>query len=144
MALAAVKFYAYVQNQSNGVINFSSDVFKLLLTANQPVTATNALYGDITGEVATGGGYTLGGVAATTTSAGQTGGVEKLILSVTSPTWTGTGSGFGPFRYIVLYDSTPATKPLLLWWDYGASVTVTSGQSFAILADAVNGVIQIA
>ena len=95
-------------------------------------------------SLANGSGYTTGGAACTTTSSTQTGGVEKLIISAASPTWTATGS-MGPFRYAVLYDTTPSSplKPLIGWWDYGSSITLSSSQTFTVTFDAVNGVLQL-
>lgn len=138
------KFNAFVQEIANGNINLASDTLKLLLTNTAPV-ATNTLYGDISAnELASGAGYTTGGAAVTTVSSTQTGGIEKLIVSAANPTWTATGS-MGPFRYAVLYDTTPTTplKPLIGYWDYGASITLASGQTFTATFDATNGVLQI-
>ena len=49
----------------------------------------------------------------------------------------------GPFRYAVLYNSTPASGNLIGWYDYGAAVTVTLGNSFQVQFDAVNGVLTL-
>lgn len=138
------KFNALVQTFANGTINLATDTLKVMLTNTAPV-ATNSVYGDISAnELASGAGYTTGGAAITTTSSTQTGGVEKLIIAAANPTWTATGS-MGPFRYAVLYDTTPTSplKPLVGWWDNGSSVTLTTGQTFTVTYDATNGVLQI-
>ena len=51
----------------------------------------------------------------------------------------------GPFRYVVMYDNTATTplKPLIGWWDYGSSITLSSGDTFTVQLDAVNGVLQM-
>jgi hypothetical protein len=139
------KFNAFVQYLANGGMNFSTDALKLLLTNTAPV-ATNGLYGDISAnELANGNGYTTGGATVTTVSSSQTGGIEKLTVSAANPTWTASGS-MGPFRYAVLYDTTPTTplKPLIGYWDYGTSITLAAGQTFTATFDATNGVLQIA
>jgi hypothetical protein len=139
------KFNAFVAELSAGNFNFGSDAMKVLLTNTAPV-ATNTLYGDISAnELANGNGYVTGGAAVTLTSNGQTAGVEKYIASVANPTWTATGS-MGPFRYTVIYDTTPTTplKPLVGWWDYGSSITLTVGQTFTVTFDPTNGIFQIA
>ena len=113
----------------------------MLLTNTAPV-ATNTLYGDISGnEVASGNGYTTGGNSAALTSWTQTSGVAKLILA-NPATWTASGGTIGPFRYAVLYDTTPTSplKPLIGWYDYGSSVTLASGEQFQVAFDATNGV----
>jgi hypothetical protein len=44
----------------------------------------------------------------------------------------------------VLYNSTAASGNLIGWWDYGAAVTVTLGNSFQVQTDQTNGVLQLA
>lgn len=130
------KFNAWVQNLCNGGINLSSDTCKVMLTNTLPV-ATNSLYADVSGSEITGGGttgYTTGGVSVTAPSSTQTAGLQTFTGTIASPTWTAGASGMGPFRYFVIYDSTPSSplKPLLGWWDYGSSLTLTVGQTFTI------------
>jgi hypothetical protein len=138
------KFNAFAQTLANGTINLATDTVKVMLTNTLPV-ATNSLYADVSGtELANGNGYTTGGATCTVTSSTQTGGVEKYIVSAASPTWTASGS-MGPFRYIILYDTTATTplKPLIGWWDYGSAVTLSTTQTFTVQFDATNGVLQI-
>lgn len=128
MAAAYNKFNLTSQDLSEGVINFASDVFKVMLTNTAPV-ATNHLYGDISGnELANGNGYTTGGISSAVT-VGNASGTETW--TATAVTWTASGS-MGPFRYVVFYDTTPTSplKPLVGWWDYGSSVTLNSGETF--------------
>jgi len=100
-------------------------------------TAVNAAAGTIT-EVANGNGYTTGGNSTTTTSATQTGGTFKLVL--TSPAvWTASGAGF-TFQYAVLTDSTTGTN--VGYWDYGSSQAVAAGETVTVTLDATNGVFQ--
>lgn len=123
------KFNAFVANIANGLLNLASDTPKIMLTNTLPV-ATNSVYTDIsTNELANGNGYTTGGATVTVTSSTQTSGVLNWIIQ--SVTFTATGS-MGPFRYVVLYDSSASTKTLIGWWDYGSSLTLTSGQSFTV------------
>lgn len=46
--------------------------------------------------------------------------------------WTATAGGFGPVRYVVLYNDTAANDELICWWDYGSSVTVNDGETFTV------------
>ena len=120
-------------------INAGSDAWKVALTNRAPVVASDATLTDAT-EISAGNGYTAGGNAATTTSSAQTGGVYKLILA--SPTaWTASGGSMGPFRYAVLYDSTP--NNLIGYWDYGSAVTLGVGESFTVSLDGTNGVFSV-
>jgi len=136
------KFQIFVQNLANGVHNLGSDSLKIALTNTAP-TATNTIFSNIT-EIAAGNGYTAGGATVTVTTSTETSGTYSLIGSAANPTWTASGS-VGPFRYVVLYDSTPTTplKPLIGYWDYGSNLTLSTGNTFTVAFDAVNGIIQI-
>jgi hypothetical protein len=135
------KFNQFVQNVNNGVHNFASDTLKVMLTNTAPA-ATNAVLTDIT-EISAGNGYTAGGATVTVSSSTQSGGVYKLIGSAASPTWTASGA-VGPFRYVVLYDATPTSplKPLVCYWDYGSNLTLASSDTFTVVFDATNGILQ--
>lgn len=139
---AGNKFQIFVQNLANGVMNFSSDTFKLMLSDTVPV-ATNTVYSNIT-EIGAGNGYTTGGAAVTLTSSTEASGTYKYIATAANPTWTASGGAIAQFRYMVLYDTTPGTKPLVAWWDYGSEVNLSSGQTFVATLDSVNGVFQLA
>jgi hypothetical protein len=133
------KFNIFVQDVGNGVHNLSSNACKVMLTNTAP-SASNAVFADIT-EIAAGNGYTAGGNAASITSYTQTSGTAKLILADPA-TWTASGGSIGPFRYAVLYNSTPTSplKPLIGYWDYGSSVTLAAGETFTVDLDQSNGV----
>lgn len=133
------KFNQFVADITLKVHNFSTDTLKIMLTNTAPV-ATNQVKTDIT-EIAAGNGYTAGGAAATLVSNGQTGGTEKLVLNNAS--WTAAGGSIGPFRYAVLYNATAASGNLISWWDFGAALTLTAGNSFQVTLDPTNGTLQI-
>lgn len=137
---AGNKFNQFVQDLANKKHDLSADTFKVMLTNVAPI-ATNAVFADLT-EIAAGSGYTAGGTAATITSSTQTGGILKWILQ--NVVFTASG-GVGPFRYAALYNSTQTSplKPLIAWWDYGASQSLLSGDTFTVSFDASNGVLQI-
>ena len=121
-------------------MNSGSDTWKIALAAT--VNSADTTFTPGTTDLATSGGYTAGGTAVTITSATQTGGTYKLVL--TSPsTWTATGGGF-TFRYVILWDSTTSTP--VGYWDYGSSVVMngTNGDTFTVTLDATNGVFQVA
>lgn len=137
------KFNAFAAYLPNGAVALAGDTLKVMLTNTIPL-ATNAVYGDISGnELGSGNGYTTGGATVTTTSSTQTSGTYKYLASLANPTWTATGA-MGPFRYAVMYDSSAATKVLIGWWDYGSALTLSSTNTFTITLDATNGVFQLA
>ena len=133
------KFNSFVQQLAQGQMNLNSDTLKVMLTATQPV-ATNTQKSNIT-EIAAGNGYTAGGAVAAFVSGGDTAGLYRLILS--SPSWTASGGNIGPFEWAVLYDATSTNGDLIGWWDYGTSITLTNGNTFAVALDPTNGVLTL-
>ena len=140
MSIALTKVYAFVENLGGVPMNLKTDQFKIALTDTAPTTAT-ALYANITSPIA--GTNLSGGTPfnVTTTSATQTSGTMKLLLAQLTLTATGA---VGPFRYVVLYDSTATGQPVIGWYDYASEVTMASGDTFLVGFDTTNGVITIA
>lgn len=133
------KFNAFVADVANKVHNLGSDTLKIMLSNTAPA-ATNAVKTDVT-EIAAGNGYAAGGAAVTITSSAQSSGLYKLIGN--NVTFTASGGTIATFRYAVIYNSTAASGNLIGWWDYGATVSVTSGNSFQVQLDPVNGILQL-
>ena len=130
-----VKYTAAIEPLLEG-INAGTDAWKVALAAT--VNAADTTFTAGTTDLATGGGYTAGGNAASTTTATQTAGTYKLVLASPS-VWTATGAGF-TFRYAILWDSTTSTP--VAYWDYGSSQAVAAGETVTITLDATNGVFQ--
>lgn len=124
------KFDCFVTDLVNGVYtNLDSDTIKAMLTNSEPVV-TNTVYANIT-QIANGNGYTTGGVDISATYSEASG--VGTMGSADYVEWTASGS-MGPFRYVVLYDDTVASpaKPLIGWYDYGASLTLAAGEKFRV------------
>lgn len=136
------KFQAFAEHLAEGVHNLQSHTLKVMLTNTAPL-ATNSLKADIT-EIAAGNGYVAGGVTVSVTSSAQSAGTYKLVIA--DAVITGSGGSFGPYRYAVLYNDTPASplKPLIGWWDYGSSITTLDLESITIDFDPSTGVLTIA
>jgi hypothetical protein len=130
-----VKYTAAIEPLLEG-INAGTDAWKVALAST--VNAADTTFTAGTTDLATGGGYTAGGNAASITSAAQTSGTYKLVLASPS-VWTATGAGF-TFRYAILWDSTTSTP--VAYWDYGSSQAVAAGETVTITLDATNGVFQ--
>lgn len=147
------KFNAFVENVAEKVHDLGSDALKIMLTNTAPNAAdvtfdtstdlrleatSNAL------DLVTGGGYTAGGAAVTVTASSQAAGTYKLVAN--DVVFTAT-TGFGPFRYAVLYNNTAgaaSARPLIGWWDYGSAVTLLALETFTVDLDQAAGVLTIA
>lgn len=133
---AYVKYTAAIEPLLEA-INSQSDTWKVALAATVNVADTTFTAG--TTDLATGGGYTAGGNAATLASASQTAGTFKLTLN--SPAiWTASGAGF-TFRYAILWDATQNVP--VAYWDYGSSQTVAATETVTVTLDSANGVFQV-
>jgi len=135
------KFNSFVEALAEKKHDLGADTLKVMLTNAAPV-ATNAVKADLT-EISAGNGYTAGGNTASVTSSAQTSGTYKLVLGDPA-TWTASGGSIGPFRYAVLYNDTAASDELIGWWDYGSSITLAAGESFAVDFDPTTGVLTLA
>ncbi len=134
------KFQSFVEALAEKVHNLGSDTLKVMLTNVAPV-ATNTVKANLT-EIAAGNGYTAGGTQATISSSAQTAGTYKLVLA--DVVFTASGGSIADFRYVVLYNDTALNDELIGWWDYGSTVTLTTGQTFTVDFDATNGVLTLA
>ncbi len=124
------KFFQYVEDLHHGVHDFSSDQLTVALcaAANAPTTA-NAVLADLTTVALT---Y-LSDANVTTGSSSQTSGTYNLVL--TDKTLLASGGAVGPFRYVVLYNNTPAASPadpLVMFVDYGADLTLNDGEDLLV------------
>lgn len=130
------KFQPFVEDLAEKVHNLGSDQLKVALTNTVP-TSGMQLLSSIT-EIS----YTnCSSRNITTSSSAQTAGVYKLVL--TDLVLTASGGTVGPFRYVVLYNDTPAGKNLIGWYDYGSSITLNDTETLTIDFDGANGVLQL-
>jgi hypothetical protein len=129
------KFNAFVEALAEKVHNLGSDQLTVALTNTLP-TASNSVLADIS-QIS----YTnLSSRNITTTSSTQTSGLYKLILA--DLTLTATGA-VGPFRYVVIYNSTAASGNLIAWFDYGSSISLANGDTLTIDFDPSTGILQL-
>lgn len=124
------KVNIFVQDLAQKVHNLDTDDLKIALTNTAPTAATTT-YTALPGEVANGGGYLTTGMSVTgTITAVQTAGTLALATTANS-VWTAT-TGFGPFRYVLLYNNTPAGKNAIGYYDYGSSISLAAGETFTV------------
>lgn len=139
------KYDQFVLDLASGVHQLqtgTTHVLKVALTNTAPNASTHAVLSDIN-EIAGGGGYPSGGLSIGTIAGSETSGTFKLTGS-NDPSFVAT-TGFGPFRYVVLYNSTPSSpaSPLIGWWDYGSSVTLSALEQFVVDINQINGILTI-
>lgn len=120
------KFQDFSEQLARGVHDFDAHTFKVALTNSAPV-ATNTVLANIT-QISAGNGYTTGGNATTISISETTG---TTTVSGTEVVFTATGA-MAAFRYAVLYNDTAAGDELIGWFDYGSSISMTSGETFTV------------
>jgi hypothetical protein len=127
---AATKFQQFAYDLSTKVHNLNSDTMKVALSNTGPTASSNAVLADIT-QITAANGYASGGSGVTNSGAGSGG---TYTITGTATVFTASGGTIGPFRYVVLYNSTPSSplKPLILYWDYGSAVTLQDGDTFTV------------
>lgn len=126
------KFDVFVEDLTDKIIDvFGTDDLLMIALVNSPApVSTNQIFGDLT-EIAAGNGYTAKGEDTQNSGARATG---TFTLTGTKVVWTAASGTIGPFRYVILYDDTPAAPvdPLIAWWDYGSNLTLNDGETFTV------------
>lgn len=139
------KLNGFVEHLSEGVHNLGSDQLKLALSNVAPTAETspptqstaNCVLANVTQITYTG----LSTTDVTTTSSAQTAGTYRLVLADLTLSATAT---VGPFRYIYLYNDTSPIDPLIGYFDYGANLTLSNGESLTIDFDQASGALTLA
>jgi hypothetical protein len=135
------KYNCFVENLAEKVHNLQSDTLKVALTNTAPTAADTVWNTTVYPAPVAANGYTAGGNSLTVSSSSQTSGTYKLVIADT--VFTATSGGIGPFRYVVLYNST-ASGAVIGYYDYGSSITLADTETFTVDFDAANGVLTIA
>ncbi|MCS6828333.1 MAG: hypothetical protein NZ553_17085 [Caldilinea sp.] len=120
----------------DGTIQIGTHQFWAYLTNNAPDRFNHQYRSDLPG-LSTGNGYVAGGQQLTGLTFQMLPGSPQGIWRFDSNnfSWTASGGNIGPFRWTVIY-AKGAGSPndyLVCYADYGASITVTSGNSFTVL-----------
>lgn len=139
------KFNQFVQDIGNVLHNLVSgqDGIYILLTNTVPNVADTVVDTSVTpcvvkstsnaSEIAAGNGYTKGGIQVTSQQYIQTSGTARFYG--VKVTWTCVTANMATFRYAVVYNNTKgtsATRPVIGWFDYGGTVTLTPGETFTV------------
>ncbi len=123
------KFETFVGDLGDKVHDLDADTINVYLTNATPSASLDSVKADLA-EITNENGYAapedVTGVWSEAAGVGTLAGTDIVI--------TASGGSFGPFRYVVLYNDTPAgpVDPLIGWWDFGSSITVLTGETFTI------------
>jgi hypothetical protein len=117
--MAAKMYGLFLKSLANKEIDLDTDTLKAMLctSAYTPDQDTHQYKSSVTNEV-TGAGYTATGQALTGVGVTYTAGTNVLMLDATDPAWAASTI---TARYIVFYDSSPATdatRPLIAYDDF--------------------------
>ena len=135
------KYYTFIDELSKGGHNLQTATYKAALTNTAPTQASDTVWNTTVAPApAAANNYTAGGNSITLTTAATTAGVFKLVLPDT--VFTATAGGIGPFRYVILYNSSASNKSIG-YYDYGSSITLNDTETFTVDFDAANGVLTI-
>jgi hypothetical protein len=138
-----VKYECFVEDLAEKKHNLASDALKIALSNRAPVVGSDLNITTATQiSSGAGNGYTQGGTAPGITSSGQISGTYKLVLA--DVVFTATAS-MGPFRYVILYNSSAgASDALIGYYDYGSSITLATGETFTVDFNDSTGVLTLA
>jgi len=127
---AYVKFNQFVEDMGSKVhdLQAAGDTLMVYLTNTTPDVEAHAVKGDLPG-ITEENGYAPADITNTYIRSTTT-----ATLGGTDVVFTASGGDFGPFRYAVLYNDTPTSPadPLIAYWDYGSSTTITDGNDFTV------------
>jgi hypothetical protein len=130
MAASYVKFYQFVEDLAKGLhhLHAAGDALYVYLTNNTPDQTNDLIKTDLVG-ITEQNGYAAADIA---NDISESGGV--CTLTAVDVEWTATGAGFGPFRYVVIYNETCASPvdPLVCYFDYGSSISCSVGEKFKV------------
>lgn len=124
-------FHEFKKFLADGTIDLDSHAFKVALSNAAPSAANNTVLADITQTTGAGypaGGYALTGVTWTETGAGT--GVWRW--SATDLTAQAVGGPITSYQYLVFYDDTAASKPLVGYVDYGSTLALSDGEAMIV------------
>lgn len=121
------KFYSFVEELAKGThhLHAAGDVVKVYLTNNAPSQSEDLIKTDLAG-ITEQNGYESTDIQ---NDVSRTNGV--LTMTGVDVEWTASGA-VGPFRYAVLYNENHASDALIGWWDYGSSISLSSGEKFKV------------
>jgi len=141
--VAFTRYNTFIDEVASGGHNLKTDVIKAALTNTAPPnpgTTDTVWSAAIYPPPTAANNYTAGGNTPSITSATTSSYLFKLVLADT--VFTATAGGIGPFRYVILYNSSKTNK-VVGYYDYGSSITLADTETFTVDFDPTNGAIQL-
>lgn len=127
---SAVKYEVFSENLAEKVHDLNADTLKVMLSNTAPNVATHETRSQVT-ELSGGNGYTSGGTD-TQNATSRSGGTTSI--TGVDVVFTASGGTIGALRYVILYNDTPTSPadPLILYWDYGSSITLNDTETLTV------------
>ena len=123
------KFENFVGDVGLKVHELNADLLEVYLSNATPSASADTIKANLA-EITNENGYAAPEDTQNTYSeAGGTGTCVGTDIVITA-----SGGTIGPFRYVVLFNTTPVSPvdPLIGWWDYGSSITLQATETFTI------------
>lgn len=128
----ATVYTAAKKSLLDGAFDLANDTIKLALVGSgyTPDADTHDFWDDVSGEEASGTGYTAGGQTVTSIATSLDAVNHRGVADAPDVTWVGLDVGTP--GYAVLYQDSgdPSTSRLILFWELGA--TASNGGDYTI------------
>jgi hypothetical protein len=140
MAVTTTNSNHYKYQLATGKINFTTDVFRAILMRPSFVfnKDTHATYADvITGEIATGNGYTQGTITLAGVSLVEDDTNDRCYVTWDNFQVVAVGGSIEDFSGLIIFDDTTVDNSVVFYTDFDTIVTLTTGLHFVTNSIAV-------
>ena len=130
------QFKLYCVGGSTPDWDMANDTFRIYLSNNAPIVATDEAKADIV-PITEENGYTETDLTTTWAETSGGSGIFRLANDA-DVSWTASGGSFGPFQWVVLCNNTQTTPldTLVGTWDIGSATTINDTNTFTVDLDA--------
>lgn len=121
MAVTVSFYKSFIQDLGLARINFVGHTFKAILVMDYEFDADHVSLSDISGELATGNGYTAGGATLTNVDWNWNEDNQFTRFDADDITWSATGGSIGPVTGAIIYNdsiTTPTEDRLVCYIDF--------------------------
>jgi len=135
MAIISTLSNHYKKQLAEGNINFSSNVYKIILTDTSFTfdKDLHATLADVTSnQLSTGNGYTQNNKTLANVSITEDDTNDKASITWDNVTWTASGGSIGGTGAACIYDDTTSDDTIIGCIDFGSDFTIEDGVSFQL------------